>query len=57
MKSVRVCKTCGRGEKETRLQKCVICHEFYCYKCRVRKFGKLFCSKTCAELFFFGDDD
>jgi len=57
MHKEKVCKTCRRGQAETRLQKCVICHEYYCYNCRIRKFGKLFCSKICAELFFFGGED
>ena len=51
------CRTCGRDRDETRLEKCIVCHEAYCRVCAVRRHGKLFCTRDCAEVFFFGGED
>ena len=54
---VKICKSCRRDRDEVRLDKCVVCHEYFCRPCAVRRYGKHFCSKMCAEVFFFGDED
>jgi len=53
----KVCTTCGRDWDEVRLDKCVVCHKYYCHSCAVRRYGKFFCAKECAEIFFFGGDE
>jgi hypothetical protein len=51
------CDKCQKSEVETTLQKCPICFKWACDDCGVRAYGRVFCSKRCADQFFFGDDD
>ena len=51
------CLGCQKDEQETSLQKCPICFKWVCDNCANRAFGRSFCSKRCADLFFFGDED
>lgn len=53
--SARACVHCG--DTERLLERCVICHSSFCLRCAHRNHGKRFCSRPCAEVFFFGDDD
>lgn len=46
-------KTFGRYE----LHACPICRKQACTGCGTNKGGKHFCSKNCAEYFFFVDED
>jgi hypothetical protein len=52
-----VCNKDDQVEEGLRLSKCPICFKLVCEDCANRNFGRLFCSKRCADLFFFGDDD
>ena len=38
-------------------EKCPICFKQVCEECAIRSYGRCFCSKRCADTFFFGDDD
>ena len=51
------CEACQKGEVETLLYKCPICFKWTCDDCGKRQYGRVFCSKRCADQFFFGDDD
>jgi hypothetical protein len=51
------CIGCKVSETEKRLNKCPICFKRVCDDCSQRSMGRDFCSKRCADQFFFGDDD
>ncbi len=51
------CVTCHRTENEVELHKCPICFRYFCDDHRQLMSGRPFCSKHCAEYFFFGEDD
>jgi hypothetical protein len=51
------CVVCHRTEPEVRLHKCPICFRHCCDDCAHRAYGRTFCSRSCAEQFFFGDED
>jgi hypothetical protein len=44
-------------ERSVQLNKCPICFKRICDDCAHRSMGRLFCSKRCADQFFFGDDE
>jgi hypothetical protein len=52
-----ICVTCQKDEQEVTLYKCPICFKPICTECARREYGRTFCSKLCADQFFFGDDD
>jgi hypothetical protein len=52
-----ICVTCQKSEEEVTLHKCPICFKLVCNDCAKREYGRVFCSKRCADQFFFGDDD
>jgi hypothetical protein len=51
------CVVCKTDDRERRLCKCPICFKLICETCSHRSMGRDFCSKRCADQFFFGDDD
>jgi hypothetical protein len=51
------CVGCAKDEQEVELYKCPICFKSACDSCANRAFGRVFCSRRCADLFFFGDDE
>jgi len=51
------CVTCQKDEKEATLHKCPICFKLVCADCARREYGRTFCSKRCADQFFFGEDE
>ena len=51
------CVRCQVTSEERRLRKCVICFRYYCDECLVDRGGRTFCSKQCADFFFFGDEE
>lgn len=53
----RACVVCERSEDEVRLYRCFTCREWFCRSCEVRRYGRTFCSKNCAALFFFGEEE
>jgi hypothetical protein len=52
-----ICVNCQKSEEEVTLHKCPICFKLVCNDCAKREYGRVFCSKRCADQFFFGDDD
>ena len=51
------CVACNATDQDVRLAKCPICFKWACERCVVRSYGREFCSRRCADQFFFGDDD
>jgi hypothetical protein len=51
------CVVCQKDDQETNLYKCPICFKLVCSNCANLSYGRQFCSKRCADQFFFGDDD
>jgi hypothetical protein len=51
------CVHCKKTEAEVVLQKCPICHKYYCHDDAYAWSGRNFCTKQCAEYFFFADPD
>jgi hypothetical protein len=52
-----ICVICQKDDQEVTLYKCPICFKLTCSECTKREYGRTFCSKRCADQFFFGDDD
>ena len=52
------CKYCGINEEETTtLTKCPMCYAIFCTDCGYNFGGRPFCSKVCAEYFYFADGE
>jgi hypothetical protein len=51
------CSTCGISDEEKQLKRCPICFKHFCDDCATNRGGRLFCSKLCADYFFFGDEE
>lgn len=51
------CANCHKTDDEARIEKCPICFKGYCPEHAYLYSGRRFCSKPCAEYFFFGDGD
>ena len=51
------CKECERTSDEGRLRKCPICFQYFCEEHLYHWSGRAFCSRGCAEHFFFGETD
>ena len=50
------CIVCKKTD-ESRLEKCPICHKAFCDEHGHSMSGRRFCSRYCAEFFFFSDED
>ena len=51
------CIECQKDEMETILTKCPICFKYFCNDHAFVTSGRRFCSRGCADYFFFGDPD
>lgn len=51
------CGACGASDGASLIERCVSCRSHFCMRCAYRWHGKRFCSRPCAEVFFFGDGD
>lgn len=51
------CSVCDTSDEERALRKCSICFKYFCEECATNRGGRLFCSKQCADYFFFGEDE
>ncbi len=51
------CLICQASDQDKSLNKCPICFKWVCDDCASRSYGRVFCSKSCANQFFFGDED
>jgi hypothetical protein len=52
-----VCSKCAAPEETKHLRKCPICFKYTCDDCCYFFAGRHFCTKGCAEYFFFGTGD
>lgn len=50
------CVVCKTDFSEEKLTKCPMCFKFFCNACQHLWQGRYFCTKRCAEAFFFGDE-
>ncbi len=51
------CRTCKAKQNEKFLTLCVVCKKYFCDPDSYPYGGKVFCGKTCANLFFFGEEE
>jgi len=51
------CTECGKTLDEATLSKCPICFKYFCTEHAYVTSGRRFCSRGCADYFFFGDPD
>jgi hypothetical protein len=51
------CCECGKTTDETTLTKCPTCFKHFCGEHCFVMSGRTFCSRGCADYFFFGDPD
>jgi hypothetical protein len=51
------CETCGATGRWLALVKCPMCHTYVCEKCTYKYGGKDFCSRHCANEFYWGGED
>ena len=51
------CKECEKTPDEGRLRKCPICFQHFCDEHAIVMSGRPFCSKGCADYFFFAEPD
>ncbi len=52
-----ICARCEISFPEMNFILCPICHKQVCARCWFAKGGKYFCSRYCAEYFFYADED
>lgn len=57
MTTTTSCFVCNKTDDETRLSKCPICFKYFCEEHACHRSGLRFCSKGCAEYFFFSEPD
>lgn len=55
--TAQVCSICSATEDAKIIRKCPICFKLICEDCAYRFGGRPFCSKGCADYFFFGTGD
>ena len=51
------CQICGLEKELFMLKKCPMCHKYFCDACEYKHGGHPFCSRGCAYLFYFPDED
>ena len=51
------CHECERTIEEIPLQKCSVCFKYFCEKHAYSMSGRSFCTRGCAQHFFFADPD
>jgi len=57
MSEISECWRCGTKEAADDIVMCPTCHRGVCRHCSVKISGRGFCSQSCADYFFHGDDD
>lgn len=57
MADIDRCSKCGASGSGVELEKCPICFQKACRACAVNVSGRWFCSMSCSQYFFHGDDD
>ena len=51
------CYACDPSTDDKSLRRCPICHKNFCEEHTVVMSGRPFCSKGCADFFFFAEPD
>ncbi len=51
------CHHCEKTSLEVHLAKCPICHRSFCEEHSYTWSGRTFCSRGCADHFFFDDEE
>jgi hypothetical protein len=51
------CAKCHQDKAEWQMTQCPLCHEQACDSCKHTQQGRAFCSRHCAESYFFPDDE
>ena len=57
MQPGEICEACNENNPLRDIYKCPSCYKMVCDNCCHRFGGRPFCSKRCADYFFFGDED
>lgn len=57
MEETGACSRCGESGPEIDVTKCPICYKLVCHRCAVAISGRPFCSQSCADYFFHGDEE
>ena len=57
MSDESVCCSCSEPRENATLSKCPVCFRRFCEEHAHAMSGRQFCSKRCAQYFFFGDPD
>ena len=52
-----ICAICSVTREAAQLERCRNCRRYHCGDCTIRSRSGTFCSKECADMFYFGDDD
>jgi len=52
-----VCEKCGRLCEPAELDTCTVCRKRFCLYCVYRAGSRTYCSRSCGDAFFFGDED
>jgi hypothetical protein len=52
-----LCERCQEMVERVLIQECSYCFKRFCRNCAVRSGNAAFCSKACAEAWFFTDAD
>ena len=51
------CHQCDLTDDDARLQRCRICHQYFCEDHGYDWRGTSFCKKACSDFFFFADPE
>jgi hypothetical protein len=51
------CEVCGMERDATQLHRCRSCRKAFCSDCAFRSTVGAFCSRECADIFFYGEQD
>ena len=53
----RRCIGCGDTEETARLERCIVCGQWYCTDCAFKTMGRRFCGQRCSVQFYYGEMD
>ena len=51
------CHACQKDDSQGHVERCAVCHRGYCEEHNFMMSGRKFCSRFCAEYFFFEAED
>lgn len=53
----RVCARCGADAESAPIERCRMCHSYFCADCAHKAMGNRFCSERCGVAYAYGDSD